>query len=249
MILRDRPAFAPVPQEGWTPFSGVTSIFRPAILFPRASVLPRGTAYSGAMATLPLPTAAESDQSLLERVGRGDEVALERLYDKYSSALYAVAYRISGERFDAEEIVLDSFAQAWRDAPRFQSARGSVIAWLTMICRSRALDLVRSRGRRSRVVTKAAAAEPDATPAMGVAEPGTDRDLERMERRKVVAEALMALSPPQRQAVQLAYYEGLSHSEIAERLGEPLGTVKTRVRLAMQRLRETLRPYYAEQAV
>jgi RNA polymerase sigma-70 factor (ECF subfamily) len=84
---------------------------------------------------------------------------------------------------------------------------------------------------------------------MGAAQPGTERDLERMERRKVVVEALMALSPPQRQAVQLAYYEGLSHSEIAERLGEPLGTVKTRVRLAMQRLRESLRPYYAEPAV
>ena len=99
------------------------------------------------------------------------------------------------------------------------------------------------------MVTRAATAEPDQTPAMGAAHPGSDRDLERMERRKVVIEALMDLSPPQRQAVQLAYYEGLSHSEIAERLGEPLGTVKTRVRLAMQRLRESLRPYYAEQAV
>ena len=84
---------------------------------------------------------------------------------------------------------------------------------------------------------------------MGMAEPRTDRDVERMERRKVVADAMMALSPPQREAVQLAYYEGLSHSEIAEHLGEPLGTVKTRVRLAMQRLRDSLRPYYAGQPV
>lgn len=201
------------------------------------------------MATPPLFTAIESDQSLLERVARGDESALERLYDKYSAALYAVAYRISGEPSDAEEIVLDAFSQAWRDAPRFQSSRGSVVAWLTMICRSRALDLIRARGRRANVVTKAAVAEPDSPPGMGSAEPRTDRDVERLERRKVVAEALMALSPPQREAVQLAYYEGLSHSEIAERLGEPLGTVKTRVRLAMQRLRDSLRPYYAGQAV
>jgi RNA polymerase sigma-70 factor (ECF subfamily) len=201
------------------------------------------------MATPPLPLPSESDQSLLERVARGDDSALERLYDNYSAALYAVAYRISGERTDAEEIVLDSFAQAWRDAPRFQASRGSAIAWLTMICRSRALDLVRARGRRARVVTNAAAADPDGFPGMGTAEPRTDRDVERLERRKVVAEALMALTPPQREAVQLAYYEGLSHSEIAERLGEPLGTVKTRVRLAMQRLRDSLRPYYAGQAV
>jgi RNA polymerase sigma-70 factor (ECF subfamily) len=243
-----RLAFAATAPEGWTPFPGAASIFPPAISARGASAFPRGSSYSGAMATLPLPTATESDQNLLERVARGDEAALEHLYDKYSAALYGVAYRISGERSDAEEIVLDSFTQAWRDAPRFQSARGSVIAWLTMICRSRALDLIRARGRRARVITRAAAAEPDLTPAMGAAQPGSERDLERMERRKVVVEALMALSPPQRQAVQLAYYEGLSHSEIAERLGEPLGTVKTRVRLAMQRLRERLRSY-AEPAV
>ncbi len=227
--------------QGWTPFPGATSIRL-------SSALPRRLAPFGAMAT-PLPTVTESDQSLLARVARGDEPALERLYDMYSAALYAVAYRISGERSDAEEIVLDSFSQAWRDAPRFQSDRGSVIAWLTMICRSRALDLIRSRGRRANVVTKAAMAEPDATPGMGSAEPRTDRDVERTERRQIVAEALRSLSPPQREAVQLAFYEGLSHSEIAERLGEPLGTVKTRVRLAMQRLRDSLRPYYTGQAV
>lgn len=249
MIFRNRLAFAAGSPEGWTPFPATASIFPPVISSPTAPAFPRGPVSSGAMATQPLPTATESDPSLLERVARGDEAALERLYDKYSAALYSVAYRISGERSDAEEIVLDSFTQAWRDAPRFESGRGSVIAWLTMICRSRALDSIRARGRRAKLATKAAAAEPDATPAMGAAQPGTDRDLERMERRKVVADALMTLSPPQRQAVQLAYYEGLSHSEIAERLGEPLGTVKTRVRLAMQRLRETLRPYYAEQAV
>lgn len=228
--------------EGWTAFPGAASIRLP-------SAFPRGPASPGAMATPPFLAASEIDRSLLERVAQGDESALERLYDLYSGALYAVAYRISGERSDAEEIVLDAFAQAWRDAPRFQPSRGSAIAWLTMICRSRALDLIRARGRRAKVVTNAAVAEPDAHPGMGTAEPRTDRDVERMERRKVVADALMALSPPQREAMQLAYYEGLSHSEIAERLGEPLGTVKTRVRLAMQRLRDSLRPYYAGQAV
>lgn len=234
--------FAMATPEGWTPFLPAASISLP-------SALPRRPAPSGAMATPPLPTVTQSDQGLVARVAQGDESALERLYEMYSAALYAVAYRISGERSDAEEIVLDSFSQAWREAPRFQADRGSAIAWLTMICRSRALDLIRARGRRANVVTKAAAAEPDTTPGMGTPEPRTDRDVERLERRQVVAEALMSLSPPQREAVTLAYYEGLSHSEIAERLGEPLGTVKTRVRLAMQRLRESLRPYYAGQAV
>ncbi|HEV8150809.1 MAG TPA: sigma-70 family RNA polymerase sigma factor [Gemmatimonadales bacterium] len=197
------------------------------------------------MATLPLTSVTESDRGLLDRVAQGDEAALERLYDRYAAVLYALAYRIAGERSDAEEIVLDSFTQAWRDATRFRSERGSVAAWLTMICRSRALDLVRARARRARVASSAAAAEPGAPPAMGSAV-GGERDIERLERRKVVAEALRGLSPPQRQAIELAYYDGLSHSEIAERLGEPLGTVKTRVRLAMEKLREMLRPYYLE---
>jgi RNA polymerase sigma-70 factor (ECF subfamily) len=202
----------------------------------------------GAMATLPLSSTFESDRSLLERIARGDDAALELLYDSYSAVLYALAYRIAGERSDAEEIVLDSFAQAWREAGRFRSERGSVIAWLSMICRSRALDLVRARGRRAKLTASAAAADPELPPAMGGTGPGGDRDLERMERRKVVADAVRGLSAPQRQAIELAYYGGLSHSQIAEQLGEPLGTVKTRVRLAMEKLREVLRPYYLERS-
>ena len=198
------------------------------------------------MATQPLTSTTETDRGLLEGVARGDEPALERLYDRYSAPLYALAYRIAGERSDAEEIVLDCFSQAWRDAPRFRAERGSVIAWLTMICRSRALDLVRARGRRARLVSSAAAAEPDTPPAMGGRDPAEERDLEQRERREVVRNALRGLSDSQRQAIELSYYAGLSHSEIAERLGEPLGTVKTRVRLAMEKLREALRPYYFE---
>lgn len=203
----------------------------------------------GEMATPPLPRPTENDRALLDRVGRGEESALASLYDRYSAVLYAVAFRIAGERPDAEEIVLDSFSQAWREAGRFQAERGSVIAWLTMICRSRALDLVRARGRRSRLGAKAAVAEPDSMPAMGAMDPGAAPDVIGVERRQVVASALGALSPPQRVAIELAFYEGLSHSEIADRLGEPLGTVKTRIRLGMQKLRDSLRPYYLEQAV
>jgi RNA polymerase sigma-70 factor, ECF subfamily len=200
------------------------------------------------MATLPLSRSTESDRSLLDRVARGEEAALEQLYDAYAPVLYALAFRIAGERPDAEEIVLDSFTQVWRDAGRFRAERGSVIAWLTTICRSRALDLVRARGRQARTVSNAAAALPEAPPAMGERQPGTERELEHRERRRAVAEALQELSSPQREAIELAYYAGLSHAEIAERLGEPLGTVKSRVRLAMEKLRELLRPYYLERS-
>jgi RNA polymerase sigma-70 factor (ECF subfamily) len=198
------------------------------------------------MTTAPTATAPTSDRALLERAGRGDERALGTLYDRHAGPLHALAYRITAERADAEEVVLETFCQAWREAARFEAARGSVAAWLTMLCRSRALDLVRARGRRARLADRAAAADPEAAPAMSRGADDPAGRSERLEQARQVADALAILSAPQRQAIELAYYDGLSHSEIAERLGEPLGTVKTRVRLAMQKLRDALRPYYAE---
>jgi len=186
------------------------------------------------------------DGDLMARAARGDERAIGQLYDRYGAVLYAVAYRIVGERADAEEVVVEALAQAWRDAPRFESARGSVAGWLTMIARSRALDLVRARSRRERITATAAADRPDAPPAMSDFRPDPAGALDHDERRRQVQHALETLSPPQRQAIELAYFEGLSQSEIAERLQEPLGTVKTRVRLGMQKLRECLRAFYFE---
>ncbi|MGH7560980.1 MAG: sigma-70 family RNA polymerase sigma factor [Gemmatimonadales bacterium] len=201
---------------------------------------------SGTMTSLPASRTAPSDVELLRQAAQGEEAALGSLYDRYASLLFGLALRITGERADAEEVVLDAFAQAWRDAAKFEPGRGSAGAWLTMICRSRALDLVRARGRRARLVDSAQAADPAAVPAMGTdADPGR-RDPEHAERRRVVREAVEQLSAPQRAAIELAYYEGLSHSQIAERLGEPLGTIKTRLRFAMQKLRDALRPYYFE---
>jgi len=231
---------------GWTlPFHTASMLGRQDGTGPPVSSA-RESARPGAMAALPRSNATETDRSLLERVARAEESALEELYDRFAPVLYALAYRMVGERSDAEEIVLDTFAQAWREASRFRAERGSVAAWLTMMCRSRALDLLRARARRVRVVSSATAAAPDTPPAMGSGMPGGDRALEQLERRQAVAAALRGLSPPQRQAIELAYYDGLSHSEIAEQLGEPLGTVKTRVRLAMEKLRDTLRPFELE---
>jgi RNA polymerase sigma-70 factor (ECF subfamily) len=187
-----------------------------------------------------------ADGELITRAAQGEERAIGQLYDRYGTVLYATAYRIVGQRADAEEVVLEAFAQAWREAPRFEAGRGSVAGWLTMIARSRALDLVRARSRRDRITATAAADRPDAPPAMGEFRPDPGGALDHDERRQQVRQALETLSPPQRQAIELAYFEGLSQSEIAERLHEPLGTVKTRVRLGMQKLRECLRPFYFE---
>jgi RNA polymerase sigma-70 factor (ECF subfamily) len=187
-----------------------------------------------------------ADGELIARAAQGEERAIGLLYDRYGPVLYAVAYRIVGQRADAEEVVVEAFAQAWRDAPRFDAGRGSVAGWLTMIARSRALDMVRASSRRDRITASAAADRPDAPPAMSEFRSDPGGALDHDERRRQVRQALETLSPPQRQAIELAYFEGLSQSEIAERLQEPLGTVKTRVRLGMQKLRECLRPFYFE---
>jgi RNA polymerase sigma-70 factor, ECF subfamily len=195
--------------------------------------------------TFPAPKPV-GDADLIARAAGGDERAMAELYDRYGQVLYAVAYRIVSQRADAEDVVLDTFAQAWREAARFEAARGSVAGWLTTIARSRALDLVRARSRRERITATAAAERPDSSPAMGGWRADPSSGVDHAERRKQVQLALEALSPPQRRAIELAFFEGLSQSEIAERLQEPLGTIKTRVRLGMQKLRECLRPFYFE---
>jgi RNA polymerase sigma-70 factor (ECF subfamily) len=190
-----------------------------------------------------------ADHELIARASSGDERAIASLYDRYGGVLYAVAYRIVGQRADAEEVVVEAFAQAWRDAPRFEAARGSVAGWLTMIARSRALDLLRARGRRERMTASAAAEQPEVSPAMGDWRQDPAVAVDEAERRARVREALASLPTPQREAIELAYFSGLSQSEIAERLQEPLGTIKTRVRLGMQKLRESLRPFYFERGL
>ena len=195
------------------------------------------------------PVPGPRDADLVLRIAQGDDRALGLLYDRFGGVLYAVAFRVVGQQADAEEVVMEAFAQAWREATRFDQARGSVAAWLTMMTRSRALDLVRSQSRRERITDTAAREEPAAGPAMSAGFPSPGTTVLDEERKRAVSSALAALSPPQRQAIELAYYEGLSQSEIAGRLKEPLGTIKTRMRLGMQKLREALRPYYFEGAV
>lgn len=189
----------------------------------------------------------ESD--LVRRVAQGDEAALGQLYDRFGELLYAVALRIVGQAADAEEVVMEAFAQAWREAARFSPERGSVAAWLTVMARSRALDLIRAHSRRQRITDTAAREAPAEGPAMSGGTPPPGAAILDDERRRAVVSALAALSPPQRDAIELAYYQGLSQSEIAQRLQEPLGTIKTRMRLGMQKLREILRPYYFEGAL
>lgn len=176
----------------------------------------------------------------------GDETAVGTLYDRHGASIMHLAQRILGERADAEEVVVDTFTQAWRGANRFRSTRGSVAAWLIVIARSRALDLARARGRRLRLADSAARQPPELVPGMAQGWAEDEPPPERTELYRHVSSALGALPAEQREAIDLAFWGGLSQSEIADRLGTPLGTVKTRIRAGMQKLRDALRPLYSE---
>lgn len=181
----------------------------------------------------------DDDSSLVSGMAHGDEHAATTLYDRHGAVMYGLAIRMLGEPADAEEVVLDAFAQAWREAGRFDGSRGSVLGWLTTIVRSRALDAIRARGRRAKMVEKAGASS-DEPVAMSQALPAPDQEVDASDRAVAVGAALRTLPDPQRRAIELAFFEGLTHQEVAERLREPLGTVKTRIRLGMLKLRDML---------
>lgn len=192
--------------------------------------------------------AQEVDRALVRRIVRGDESAMTALFDRYGGPQFAFAHKILGDPAEAEEVVLEAFMQVWSHASRFDASRGSVGAWFTMMVRSRALDRVRARTRRERATASSANGSSSGPPGMGTRPADPDRALQEDERRRRVVAALGALPLEQREAVELAFYEGLSQSEIATRLKVPLGTVKTRVRSGMLKLRDLLRELRAEEA-
>ncbi len=164
----------------------------------------------------------------------GDEGALAVLYDRWADRVHSLAVHLLRDGRDAEDIVEETFWQAWRGAARYDVARGSVGSWLLTICRSRSLDKLRSRRRRPEDTNL------DDAPAAESPEPDAMSALVTMETGRVVRAALAELPLEQRQTIELAYFRGLSQSEIAEKTGQPLGTIKTRIRLAMVKLREKL---------
>ena len=180
------------------------------------------------------PADVEAYLQLVRRLAASDLHAAGELYDRYASVVLGLARRILRNDQDAEDVVQEVFSQAWRTAVTFEARRGSVGAWLVMMARSRAIDRLRSRAvRPDQMITQ----DPDLMPSLT---PGPSDELLRNERAEHVRDALLALPGPQRTALELAYFEGLSQSEIAHRLAEPLGTVKTRIRSALQTLRARL---------
>ena len=186
---------------------------------------------------------AAVDAELVRRMRSKDERALGTFYDRWFPVVHGVVSRMLESPDDVEDVVEEAFWQAWRQAERFEVERGSVQTWLLTITRSRALDRLRARRRlREDPLVDATANEADTSAPTPAAPSDPLADAEHAERSQIVRAALADLPAEQREALELGYFGGLSQSEIAEQTGEQLGTIKTRMRLALQKLRERLSP-------
>lgn len=181
------------------------------------------------------PGSGVSDVELLHAVARGDEAALARLYDAYRVILFGLLVRILNSREEAEDILQEVFVQVWRRAKDFDEKRGRPFTWLVTLARSRAIDRLRQLGARQRLAMGAAQEQEQAD---NVSDALTDSV--RAEQQAVVRRALAELPEEQRTTLLLAYFDGLTQSEIAAKLNAPLGTVKTRMRSGMTKLRALL---------
>jgi RNA polymerase sigma-70 factor (ECF subfamily) len=185
-----------------------------------------------------METSARNTQltELIGQIANQDQQAMATLYDSTSRIVYGLLLRIINDPATAEEVLLDVYTQVWRQASRYDGTRGGPMAWITTIARSRAIDRLRSdkqdlqREQELETAGSFAASE------------NVEDDVANLELRRIVRKAMEILTPEQREVVELAYYGGMSQSEIALKLNQPLGTVKTRTRIGMMKLRDQLKP-------
>ena len=207
--------------------------------------IPTGISLDKAASSVSLARSRDTELTdLVSRIARGDQDALAALYDSTNRLLFGLILRVLNEQGAAEEVLMDVYTQVWKQAPTYDAGRGSPLAWLTTIARSRAIDRLRSGWQTQQRSEPLDVVTDKETSAFS-----PEEDSVYAERQRLVRKALAALSPEQREVIELAYYGGLSHSEIAEKLKQPLGTVKTRTRLGLMKLRDALTPLLGEQAV
>ena len=181
--------------------------------------------------------AEKDDRELIQRMASKDANALDAFYSRYNRLAFSLIFRILGNRADAEDVLSDVFWQVWQQSSRYDSSRGKPVAWLLTISRTRAIDRLRSTSRHQ-METQVEEAQLD--PPSSAAEPDP---FVRADVRGAVQEALQSLPEQQRIPLEMAYFQGMSHTEIAGALGQPLGTVKDRIRTGMLHLKKRLRPY------
>ena len=194
--------------------------------------LPGGSS-SGAAAHLDAITPLSGMAALVEQMAQGRQDALARLYDETSSMLNGLLLRILERPEDAEEVLLDVYMKAWKYAARYTDKRGSVQSWLMIMARNAAIDRIRQK----RAQPKTLAFEPESTPEPESTDASPEEQTAERERRRRVQLVLNELPPEQREVVELAFFGGLTHAELADRLCEPLGTIKSRIRMGLMRLR------------
>jgi len=182
----------------------------------------------------PQPT----DDELVRRVAAADSEALAQLFKRYAGAVYSLAYRMLNDREGAEELLNEAFVRVWRQAPSFDARRGKFSTWLMSVARNLAIDELRSRRARPQRSDPLTPDDPDLDPPDEHVD--VEADVWHAERRRLIRQAMRELPPAQREALELAYFEGLTQSEISARLGDPLGTTKTRIRLGLHKLRDLL---------
>jgi RNA polymerase sigma-70 factor (ECF subfamily) len=168
-----------------------------------------------------------ADAALVSAIRAGDPGAMALLYDRYGSVVYSVALRVLGDTGSAEDVLQEVFMQLWRNPNAFDSSRGNLAPWLAVIARNRAIDSIRKRHPETDVADVVISVEPDMA-----------GDAERGRAMEKVRGALSSMPAAQRNALEMAYFEGLTHSEIAAKTGEPLGTIKTRIRSGLLSLRK-----------
>ena len=181
----------------------------------------------------------ELEIALLKRTGEGDRHSFERLYDRYSGILYSTAYRILNDQQAAEDVIQDVFIQIWEKAPIYDPSRGKPLTWAVTMTRNKAIDRLRSSQRRNRLqgdMERHAAIFEDYSARSSLDE------VEAAEKSGLMRKAVQQLSKEQRQAIELAFFSGMSQSEIAEAIGEPIGTIKARIRRGMMKLKEIVTP-------
>ena len=181
----------------------------------------------------------ESQARLLGRIAAQDRAAVAEFYDEAAGLLFSTALRILGDAQEAEEVIQDVFVQIWEKAATFDPALGTALHWALSITRNRSIDRLRGRQRRQRLLNEF---QEEAAVASEAADPPAQTGM-AAEELAAVRKAVGALSREQRQAIEMAFFGGMTHVEIAEALNEPLGTVKARVRRGMLKLRESLQPY------